>query len=339
MTTLEEQLRPRKRHRVRYLVAAAGIDVSAWFVDRNGEPIDNNVYRNFQWSFGGAGQPVALCIWHEEIDWASAPPVLLGNTKSFQDDLNALANKATSAGVKSRLGIKIRRTRDFQNALYDAKSHDLAVRAILLAGDRTEVNDAADDSSRVKARELDPVPWYVHECNPITGSYKLLRGQKPPQAVEKDPFVGIVDPGLDPSFQDFVATLGETEREALIKARVGQGAFRDAVIARWQGCSITGCTAHDVLIASHIKPWSKCLTPGERLGAANGLLLVPNFDKLFDSGLIAFDDRYRIRLSSQLKLTAAIALHVDKNMRLASKGVGKDMQPFLAWHEQYVFRP
>lgn len=338
MNTLEEQLRPHKRNRVRDLVAEAGIDVSSWFVDRNGEPIDNNVYRNFQWSFGGSGQPVALCIWHDEIDWNSDPPVLVGNTKSFQDDLNALANKATTLGVKARLGIKIRRTRDFQNALYDAKAHRLAVRAILLDGDRTEIVDAADDSSRVKARELDPLEWYVHECDPITGLYKLVRGLKPPPIVKQDPFVGIVDPGLDPLFQDFVATLGETEREAVIKARVGQGSFRDAVIARWQGCSITGCTAHDVLIASHIKPWSKCLTPAERLGAANGLLLVPNFDKLFDSGLIAFDDRYRIRLSPALKLTAATALHVDKNLRLSSKGVGKDMQPFLAWHEEHVFR-
>lgn len=338
MATLREQLRPRTRNRVRDLVAEAGIDVSSWFVDKNGDPIENNVYRNFQWSFGGAGQPVALCIWHEEIDWDSDPPVRVGNTRSQQEELNALADKATAPGVKSRLGIKVRRTRDFYNALYDAKSHGLAVRAILLDGERTEIVDAADDSSHVKARELDTVPWYVHECDPVTGSYKLVRGQKPPPAAVKDPFEGIVDPGLDPSFQDFVATLDETEREAMIKARVGQGQFREALIARWQGCSITGCTVYSVLIASHIKPWSKCLTPAERLGVANGLLLTPNFDKLFDNGLITFDEHYRIRLSTQLKLSGAIALHVDKNLKLASKGASKDVLPFLAWHAQHVFR-
>lgn len=336
---LREQLRPRKLNRVRDLVAEAGIDVSSWFVDKNGDSIDNNTYRNFQWSFGGAGQAVALCIWHEEIDWETDPPSRTGNTRSQQAELNALADKATAPGVKSRLGIKIRRTRDFQNALYDAKAHRLEVRAILLDGQRTEILDAAEDSSHVKARVLDPTPWYVHECDPVTGAYKLVRGQKPPPVAAKDPFEGIVDPGLDPAFQDFVATLDETQREAMIKARVGQGQFREALVARWQGCAVTECSAYDILVASHIKPWSKCLTPAERLGVDNGLLLTPNLDRLFDRGLITFDARFRIRISSQLKLSASLTLNVHQNLRLVSKGVGSDLLPFLAWHEENVFRP
>ena len=339
MTSLRDQYRPRKRHRVRDLVSSAGIDVSSWFVDKNGDPVDNNVYRNFQWSFGGVGQPVALCIWHEEIDWEADPPIQVGNTRLQQQELNALADTAAAPGVKGRLSIKIRRTRDFQNALYDAKSHGLAVRAILLDGDRTEILDAADESSRVKARELDPVTWYVHECDPVTGSYRLVRGQKPPTAAVVDPFADIVDPGLNTDFQDFVSTLNETERNAMIKARVGQGQFRDALITRWQGCSVTGCNSYDLLIASHVKPWSKCVTPAERLGAANGLLLTPNLDKLFDSGLITFDQKYRIRISPHFRQAAALALHVDKNQRLTSKGVGTDMLPFLEWHEENVFQP
>ena len=231
-------------------------------MDRNGDPIDNNVYRNFQWSFGGAGQPVALCIWHEEIDWDSAPPMQVGNTKLQQEELTELVDAATTLSVKARLGIKVRRTRDFQNALYDAKSHGLAVRVILLDGQRTEIAEAADYLSRVKARELDPVSWYVHECDPVTGSYKLVRGLKAPPPLVKDPFEGLVDPGLDPTFQDFVNTLDETEREAMIKARVGQGQFRKALIDRWHGCSVTGCAAFDILVAGHIKPWEQVLHAG-----------------------------------------------------------------------------
>ena len=71
---------------------------------------------------------------------------------------------------------------------------------------------------------------------------------------------------------------------------------------------------------------------------ANGLLLTPNFDRLFDNGFITFDEHYRIRLSPHLRPAAAIALHVDKNLKLASKGAGKDMLPFLAWHGEHVFR-
>lgn len=337
--SLSEILRPRVQHAVRELVAAAGIDVSDWATDRNGVAIKNpneNVYRSFKWSFGGAGEPIALCVWHEEIDWTSNPPTLTGNTKDQQDDLNALADKAVTTEVRSRLGIKIRRTRDFQNALYEAHSKRQPVRIILLVGKRTDVDEADTESSKVKFRELDDVPWYVHAFDPYTGAYRVVRGIEPPPVMNVDPFTGIKDPALDPTFQVLVGELDETERETLIRARVGQGPFRDALIARWKGCSVTGCAAVSLLIASHIKPWSKCTTPAERLGAANGLLLTPNLDKLFDRGLITFDERFRIRLSPKLKSGVAIELKVDGNMRLKSMA-DKDMLPFLEWHGQNIF--
>jgi hypothetical protein len=108
---------------VRELVEQAGIDVSDWAKDRNDVEIKNpnaNIYKSFKWSFGGAGRPIALCIWHEEIDWVSVPPVCAGNTKTQQEQLNALGNIDVSPGVKSRLGIKVRRSRDFQLALQEA---------------------------------------------------------------------------------------------------------------------------------------------------------------------------------------------------------------------------
>ena len=337
---LSELTRPRTWHPVRELVEQAGIDVSDWAKDRNDVEIKNpnaNIYKSFKWSFGGAGRPIALCIWHEEIDWVSVPPVCAGNTKTQQEQLNALGNIDVSPGVKSRLGIKVRRSRDFQLALQEAHRKRLAVRVILLEGTRTDISDAADESSHVKFRQLDPVPWYVHAADPYTGEYRLLRGVEAPPVTLPDPFADIEDPALDPAFQDFVEELGETQREAMIKARVGQGPFRDALIHRWGGCSVTTCGAHNLLIAGHIKPWSKCTTPAERLGAANGLLLTPNLDKLFDRGLITFDDRFRVRISPQLRLGDALHLNVHQNLRLTSKA-NKDMLPFLEHHNREVFK-
>jgi len=46
----------------------------------------------------------------------------------------------------------------------------------------------------------------------------------------------------------------KTEREMLIKARVGQGNFRTDVIALWGCCAVTGCSLSRILIASHIVP-------------------------------------------------------------------------------------
>ena len=286
---------------------------------------------------GGRGEPIALFIWHEESDWASDPPFRVGNTKQQQDKLNALSDRAVHAGVKQRLRNKVNQTRNFQDALFEAKSKGLPVRVVLLDGHRTEIDDAREDSSKVKARELDDVPWYAHEFSPVTGEYKLVRGVKAPPAVVPDPFADLVDPGLDPAFRDFVEDLSETEREAMIMARVGQGPFRDALIRRWGGCSVTGCGAHELLIASHIKPWSKCSTPAERLGAANGLLLTPNLDKLFDHGLVTFDAKFKIRLSPRLRPGDAMHMNVHQSLRLTLRA-DKDMLPFLEYHNTAVFQ-
>ena len=44
-----------------------------------------------------------------------------------------------------------------------------------------------------------------------------------------------------------------TEREALVKSRVGQGSFREAVVKQWDG-AVTGFAILKLLRASHIKP-------------------------------------------------------------------------------------
>ena len=163
--SLAEQMRPKKLNPVREVVEQAGIDVTAWARNQNGILLDNpnnNIARNTQWSFGGRGEPIALFIWHEESDWASDPPFRVGNTKQQQDKLNALSDRAVHAGVKQRLRNKVNQTRNFQDALYEAKSKGLPVRVVLLDGHRTEIDDAGEDSSKVKARELDDVPWYAH---------------------------------------------------------------------------------------------------------------------------------------------------------------------------------
>ena len=326
---------------MRELVQAAGIDVSTWSTDRFGNHIENantNSYRSFKWSFSDTGLVVALFLWHHDIDWESDSAVKVENSKHQQDELNALADKAVSPGVRSRLGIKIRRTRDFQNAVYEAYSRRLTIRVVLLEGKRTELDDAADESSEVKFRELDLVPWYAHAFDPYTGEYRLVRGVQPPTVTVVEPFDDIEDPGLDPAFQTFVQDLEETEREALIKARVGQGPFRDGLFARWKGCSVTGCQVPDLLVASHIKPWSKCTTPAERLGAANGLLLIPNLDKLFDRGFITFDLKFTMRISPLIIGNVVTQLNVHRGSRLRSDGVGKDLLTFLEWHADSVFK-
>jgi len=79
-----------------------------------------------------------------------------------------------------------------------------------------------------------------------------------------------------------------TEREALTKARLGQGLFRQRVAQLEPCCRVTGLARQEFLVASHIKPWRDC-NNAERPSSANGLLLSPHIDKLFDRHWISFD--------------------------------------------------
>ncbi|MFZ4604353.1 MAG: HNH endonuclease [Caulobacterales bacterium] len=82
-----------------------------------------------------------------------------------------------------------------------------------------------------------------------------------------------------------------TEVEQIVKKRVGQSIFRDALLAYWNGrCPLTGITDPALLRASHIVPWAECDDDAHRLDVHNGLLLSALWDAAFDRGLVSFDD-------------------------------------------------
>ena len=95
-----------------------------------------------------------------------------------------------------------------------------------------------------------------------------------------------------------------TERSGLVTSRVGQGAYRKRIIHRWEyKCAVTNFNKLDILIASHIVPWSKA-TDHERLDVNNGLLLSPTYDALFDKHLITFENNGKIILSDKIEFAA-----------------------------------
>ena len=95
-----------------------------------------------------------------------------------------------------------------------------------------------------------------------------------------------------------------TERSGLVTSRVGQGAYRKRIIHRWEyKCAVTNFNKLDILIASHIVPWSKA-SDHERLDVNNGLLLSPTYDALFDKHLISFENNGKIILSNKIEFSA-----------------------------------
>jgi hypothetical protein len=104
--------------------------------------------------------------------------------------------------------------------------------------------------------------------------------------------------------------LTATERDALVSARIGQGAFRTAVLAQWQGrCAVTGCGTPEAIRASHIKPW-RLASNEERLDPGNGLPLVATLDALFDARLIAFASDGLMLVSERLSAEEREKLHL-----------------------------
>ena len=64
-------------------------------------------------------------------------------------------------------------------------------------------------------------------------------------------------------------------------------------------CSVTSLHIKDVLVASHAKRWCDS-SNAERLDPYNGLLLAASVDRLFEAGLISFDDDGKLRVSDDL---------------------------------------
>lgn len=127
----------------------------------------------------------------------------------------------------------------------------------------------------------------------------------------------------------------QTEKDALIKARIGQGAYRTALLDYWKGCAVTECTIESLLVASHIKPWRDA-DDVERINPFNGLLLSPTLDRAFDKGLISFNDAGLIMISSELSNKTLDQLGISPSMKL--RKFDPRHSEYLQWHRDNLFR-
>lgn len=124
------------------------------------------------------------------------------------------------------------------------------------------------------------------------------------------------------------------EKESVIKTRVNQGIFRDILLKKYDKCCLCGVSDPSFLVASHIKPWSRC-NPKEKLDWNNGFLLCPNHDKLFDNGYITFDGDGKIIISDNVSASDQIFMNVNKDMKISLNEKNKE---YLSYHGENVFR-
>jgi len=85
-------------------------------------------------------------------------------------------------------------------------------------------------------------------------------------------------------------------RQSLVRTRVNQGFFRAAVLAAYGSrCCITGLAVPELLIASHIVPWSEDVK--NRTNPRNGLCLNALHDRAFDCGLLTITPDMKVKLA------------------------------------------
>ncbi len=130
-------------------------------------------------------------------------------------------------------------------------------------------------------------------------------------------------------------TLDKTEQEQIVVSRLGQGNFRRNVIRLWGSCSVTGLQNVSLLRASHIKPW-KDSNNQERLSPFNGLLLIPDYDFLFDRGYITFKNNGDGIISQRLSPFARKVFDVNDDLQL--RNVFSDNKEYLDFHRSEVFK-
>lgn len=130
---------------------------------------------------------------------------------------------------------------------------------------------------------------------------------------------------------------GSTERIARVKVRLGQDYFRDAILNNFGGrCGVTGLAVRELLVASHILPWSEY--KAERLNVRNGIALSRLHDAAFDLGMLTFDADLRVRLSRSLKsylpertVSECFAAYEGESLQVPRDAVLPD-ERFLAVH-------
>jgi putative restriction endonuclease len=140
----------------------------------------------------------------------------------------------------------------------------------------------------------------------------------------------------EPQIEFIHATRAGIDVMRITKTRVNQTFFRKLILASYDNkCALTGIDTPELLVASHIVPWSVDIS--SRTNPANGICLNALHDRAFDEGLITFDRDLSILYSPRMPPVTKDSLMSfgDTKMRLPSKFVPE--AKFLDYHRSTVF--
>ena len=183
----------------------------------------------------------------------------------------------------------------------------------------------------------------IKQCQPIWdeffGNKELLIFESERILAEKE------NQTIETKFDDLLFDLKDLKGETKIrevKTRVNQNFFRQIVVANYSGkCAISGIDIPDLLVASHIIPWSKNET--ERLNPENGICFSALYDKAFDKGYIGINEKFEILVSSALMQRQSEEYFLRYFSHLLGKKIlfPQKYYPkveFLKYHLDFIFK-
>lgn len=129
--------------------------------------------------------------------------------------------------------------------------------------------------------------------------------------------------------------------ERLVKTRVNQIFFRQAILSAYNfSCCITGLDIPELLVASHIIPWSQ--SAKDRLNPRNGLCLNALHDRAFDKGLLTITTDFKVKISPKVLINPNTIINKwlsyfdGKPIALPDKFIPRI--DFIQYHNQKIFQ-
>lgn len=126
-----------------------------------------------------------------------------------------------------------------------------------------------------------------------------------------------------------------TSKSIHTNMRIGQELFRKKLLKKLKRCPITGINENKILLASHIKPWALS-SDSERLDLFNGFIFSPTIDKLFDRGLITFENNKQIIISSSLSKQNIEKIGIERGKKYLNLPVNNRTK-YLEYHRDNIF--
>jgi predicted restriction endonuclease len=129
-----------------------------------------------------------------------------------------------------------------------------------------------------------------------------------------------------------------------INIRIGQQFFRKSVLSAYNSkCSISGLSVPELLIASHIVPWST--DDKNRLNPRNGICLSVIHDKAFDIGIITITDKMTVKVADDYLMGNFTEDNFLVNTIIKYDGISIKLpekfspeQEFLHYHRNSIFK-